>query len=339
MSRRANFARTAALAVGAAELAAAGVALLLAATPAAAAPCALVSAQDAGLVDVVDCAARAVTARIAVGALPVGLAVDADGRRLYVTRPEAGAIGVVDLAACRLVGTFDGLGTPFAVAAAAGRLLVTDWNGDRLVALDPATGRTLAQAATGKAPAGLAVDVARGRVYVAEREADRIGVFALPDLAPLGSVEVGTAPFAVALDGDQPVAVNVRSGDLSVIDAETLSVVATVKVGQMPYAAAATAAGRLIVTNQQSGTVSLVAVGGGAPAEMGQKKVGAYPEGVAIVDGGRYALVADWFSDDVRLVDPASGETLATIATDAGPRLVVSVAGPVCTDAPAAPAE
>lgn len=305
--------------------------------PAAAAPCALVSAQDAGVVDVVDCAQRSVTARIPVGPLPVGLAVDAAAGRLYVTRPDHGAVGVVDLATCRLIGEFDGLGTPFAVAVAGGRLLVSDWSGDRLLSLDARDGRILATAATGKAPAGLAIDAARGRVLVAAREADRIDVFALADLRPVGSVAVGTAPFAVTIDGDTVVAVNVRSGDLTFVDAATLAVTATVPVGRMPYAAIATAEGGLLVTNQQSGTVSLVAADGGAPRQVAEEKVGAYPEGIALVEGGRHGLVADWFSDDVRLIDPATGTTRATIATDAGPRIVVAVAGPVCAETTPAP--
>lgn len=299
--------------------------------PAAAGPCALVSAQDAHVVDVVDCGQRAVTHRIDVGTLPVGLAVDPGRRRLFVTRPEAGAITVVDLASCRQLASFDGLGTPFAAAMAGGRLIVSDWSGDRLIALDPADGRVLATAATGRAPAGLAVDADRGRVYVAEREGDSLGVFALPDLARVGSVAVGTAPFAVALDDGRPVVVNVRSGDLSIVDPESLAVVATVPVGRMPYAAAVTA-DRLLVTNQQSGTLSVLERAA-VPRPAAEPKVGAYPEGLAVVDGGRQVLVADWFSDDVRLVDPATGATREVIATDAGPRIVVAVEGPVCAGA------
>lgn len=299
---------------------------------ASAAACAVVSAQDAHVVDVIDCGVHAVTHRIPVGDLPVGLTVDASAQRLYVTRPEAGAITVVDLARCRATAGFEGLGMPFATARWRGWLLVTDWAGDRLLALDADNGRILAGTTTGRAPAGLAVDPERGRVYVAERESDTLGVFALPQLERIGGVAVGEAPFAVVLDGGRPIVVDVRSGTVSVIDPDALAVAATIPVGHMPYAAAV-AGSRVVVTNQQSGTLSLLERGA-IPRSLGETKVGSYPEGVAIVEGG-YAVVADWFSDDVRLVDPATGATIATIATDSGPRVVAAVDGRVCGQAAA----
>src|SRR5690606_22802190 len=89
--------------------------------------------------------------------------------------------------------------------------------------------------------------------------------------------------------------------------------------GAMPYGAAVTPDGtRVLITNQQARSVSLLGAGA-APATI---KVGEYPEGVAVTADGARAYVANWFSDDVSVLDLASGSEIRRIKCPGGPRSV-----------------
>jgi YVTN family beta-propeller protein len=72
----------------------------------------------------------------------------------------------------------------------------------------------------------------------------------------------------------------VHSHDLSVIDAESLTVLATLVVGSMPYGVAASPDGTLIlVSDQAAGVLSMIDA---KTLEITARvKVGQYPEGIA----------------------------------------------------------
>ena len=93
---------------------------------------------------------------------------------------------------------------------------------------------------------------------------------------------------------------------------------ATLTSGAMPYGAAVTPdASRVLVTNQQAGTVSVLSAAGDAPRSI---KVGGYPEGVVVSTDGSRAFVANWFSDDVSVLDLQNGSEIRRVKCPGGPR-------------------
>lgn len=78
---------------------------VIAVAPDGAAAC--VSNWESKTVTAIDTATRAVTARVATGGIPRGMAFSRDGRFLYVCRYEPGALLKVDLAANAVVKTID----------------------------------------------------------------------------------------------------------------------------------------------------------------------------------------------------------------------------------------
>ncbi|HHY49769.1 MAG TPA: YncE family protein [Alphaproteobacteria bacterium] len=108
------------------------------------------------------------------------------------------------------------------------------------------------------------------------------------------------------------------------IDTAKLEVIETRLSGAMPYGAAVTPDGaRVLVTNQQAGTVSVLASDGTSSPPI---KVGDYPEGVIIGADGMRAYVANWFSDDVAVLDLDTLKVIRRIKCPGGPRAIVSVA-------------
>ena len=72
--------------------------------------------------------------------------------------------------------------------------------GNRLVALDPETGKLLHEAPTGKGPLTLRLDAARKRLYVTNREGGSLTVLDSASYAAIATVELGGHPNSMALD-------------------------------------------------------------------------------------------------------------------------------------------
>jgi YVTN family beta-propeller protein len=105
-------------------------------------------------VSVIDIAGLAVIATIPVGKAPYGAALALQGRLLYVSNQHDDSVSVIDAEQLRLQHTLQGFGYPEGVAAEGERVYVVNWMDDSLSVLDAASGRALAQIATGKNPRG-----------------------------------------------------------------------------------------------------------------------------------------------------------------------------------------
>ena len=291
---------------------------LLVLGPARADPAVFVTSQDGAALTRVD---GAEAAPVPVGAGPAGLAAGRDGT-LYLTHPDHRAITVVEAATGRVLRRLPFAGQPFGIAVSAdGRhLYVGDWQGARLVRLDAASGAPEAETALGPEPAGLVLGP-DGRLYVAERGGDAVAVVDAGRMERIARLPVGRAPFALALSGDgrRLYVGNVRSNDLTAIDTGGPTVLSTRPAGRSPYGVAESE-GLILVTNQESGTVSVL---DRALAPWGQIPVGRYPEGIAVANG--LAYVANWFSDDVSVIDLAGMREVARRKVPGGPRAVVAL--------------
>ena len=84
---------------------------------------------------------------------------------------------------------------------------------------------------------GVALDAARGRLYVSTGHAGTVAVISAQDGKLIGEVPVGARPWGLALsaDGTRLVTANGPSGDVSVVDTDTLTVVGKVSVGRGPW--------------------------------------------------------------------------------------------------------
>lgn len=279
--------------------------------------------QGSGELTRIETAHDTVAARLTVTAKPAAAAADARGR-LYLSHPDHHAVSVVDARANRVLRRLPYSGQAFGLAAdPEGRFVyVGDWAASRVVRLSAETGTPEGEVAVGKDPAHLVLDRA-GRLFVAERESHQVSVIDAERMDRTAVIPVGTAPFALGLSPseDRLYVANVRSNDLTVIDTGSLRAIATVPAGTMPYGVATSGDGaRVLVTNQQAGTVTVLDARDLKP--VATVKVGQYPEGVVVAEG--HAYVANWFSDDVSVIDLASLSVTGRIPVGEGPRSLVT---------------
>jgi YVTN family beta-propeller protein len=283
-----------------------------------------VVSQETGSIAEIDTLSNSIVLSAEVGDGPTGIAKSVDGQWLYLTYPDHKSIGVFDNLLGRLSRKLPITGQPFGIAADRNALYLSDWSGNVVSRIDLGSANVTNVVAVGRGPAALALDGSRGRLYVADRDDGDVTAIDTATMRKLATISTGSAPFALALapDGKRLYVANVRSDDLAVIDTERLEQIAKIKVGSMPYGVAVTPDGMtLLVTNQHSGTLTVIdAQRLTISAEI---PVGRYPEGV-IAPSNEQAYVANWFSDDVSVIDLTVCHEIRRIKVGSGPRNLVA---------------
>ncbi|WP_259053540.1 YncE family protein [Methylohalomonas lacus] len=268
---------------------------------------------------------------IAVPPGPVGLAFSGDGSRAYVTHPEQGQVSVIDTAQRQVLRSIDVGGMPFGIAVDEGThrrlLLVTDWQRNALVFVDPQRGAVIDLLATGDAPTGIAVDERNRRLYVANRDSGTITVLSADTPELFATIEAGRAPYALQLSasGGRLYVADPGGNEVLTIDTSSHAVSGHGEVGHAPYALALTPdEQRLLVTSQGDDMLSILAPDRDLEKLAGIE-VGRDPEGVAVASNGQRAWVANWFDETLSLIDLETYEELRRIACDPGCRTIVPV--------------
>lgn len=262
---------------------------------------------------------------------PALLALAPDAPLAYVTHSDLGQVSVVDLDQRRVLRTIDVPGSPFGIAVGTGgRIFVGDWHEDHVIAVETSGDGEprLTKTRVGRAPAHVVLSPDGEMVFVANREDDSVSAVRTSDMEVAATIPVGHAPFAMAIspDGARLFVGNMQGGTVTVVDTAKLAVSETWKTGAMPYGAAVTPDGaRVVVSHQGGGTVGVF---GDTETALATIKVGSYPEGVAIGGDGTRAYVANWFSDDVSVIDLETLKEIRRIKSPAGPRAIAVRAAP-----------
>ncbi|MGL4310703.1 MAG: YncE family protein [Paracoccaceae bacterium] len=279
---------------------------------------AFVTAQEAGLLAVIDPVAGRVLCTADLGGKPAPLVVDPQSRLAYAVAAESGRLfAVAEDCVIRASVGFDG--GPFGVAINPVRdvLYLADWYGARIWELSLHDLGVLRIFPVGKVPAGLAVTDDGALLLVAERDDNSLAILDTETGAVLSRIGVGTHPFGIALLDDRAFTADVESDSVTVVDLASAAVVGTIAVGKRPYAIAF-AGDRGFVTDQYDDTVTVFDAG--TFEVLGKVEVGEYPEGIdASADGSR-VLVANWFSNTLSVIDAEALSVISEIEVPDGPR-------------------
>jgi DNA-binding beta-propeller fold protein YncE len=225
--------------------------------------------------------------------VPAGLALSAEGARLYVCGNLSNRLLELDASTGRVLRTFDVGVAPYDVVLAGNKAYVSNWGGRRPLAGD----------LTGPAGRGTEVRVDPVRHIASEGSVSVLDLAAPPD-SPTLKAEVLTGRHASALalspDGRHVVCANAGSDHLSVLEVATDRIVETIWAkanpadlfGASPNALAFAPDGRtLYVAN---GTQNAIAVVRFAPRNRSSKLTGLVPvgwfPGAVLFDAGRKQL-------------------------------------------------
>ncbi len=179
----------------------------------------------------------------------------------------------------------------------------------------------------GKAPSGLAYDVAKGEIFVSNGEDNTVSVISDNSNTVIATISVGGYPYGVAYDAakGEIFIVNLHSNNVMVISDITNEVVATIPVGQSPYNIAFDSAkGELFVTNLYDGTVSVIS--DSTNDVVATIPVGVEPFSIAYDSGKNEIFVANYETDSknysISVISDSTNAVVATIPLPGGPSFI-----------------
>ena len=291
----------------------------------AAAPKAYVGNFKDNTVSVIDTGTGSVVATIPVVAGPHGMGVTPDGRTLYVSGDGSSEVSVVDTATDHVTGTISVGKTPHGMALSADgtTLMVAVYGEDKVVFIDTATQKLVAWAPVPK-PHTIAIRPDGKVAYVSSQEPGKFALVVL-DLATRSvarSIPLEKTPRDLEFGYDGKALYFTMAGvnAVQVLDPSSDKVVAEIPTGASPHIASlfrGASVGTVVV--QGPGELTLF-----DPSTNGVVRsvaVGKQPHWVASGDG-KSAYVTNEGSNDVTVVDLATGQT-KSIAVGNAPRKVV----------------
>jgi YVTN family beta-propeller protein len=300
--------------------------LAIAASAAAAGPQAYVGNFKDNTVSVIDTGTGTVIATLPVANGPHGMTQTPDGRTVYISGDNSSEVSVIDTATNRVTRTIDVGKTPHGLAMTPdGRtLLVGVYGDDRVAFVDTASNAVVGSVAVAK-PHTIAVRPDGQVAYVASQEPGKFALVVV-DLAArsvLRTVTLDKPPRdpEFASDGRALYFTLASINAVQVLDPTSDKIIAQIPTGASPHIAAlfrGASAGTVVV--QGPGELLLFDPATNAP--LRSIAVGKQPHWMAATPDGKQVFVTNEGSNDVTVVDLATGTT-KTIPVGVAPRKVV----------------
>ncbi|CAN5483153.1 hypothetical protein BH10PSE17_BH10PSE17_03380 [soil metagenome] len=291
-----------------------------------AAPKAYVGNFKDNTVSVIDTGTTAVTATVPVAAGPHGLVLGSTGTPLYVSSDGASVVNVIDTATDKVTSTIEVGRNPHGMALVPdGRtLLVNVYGDDKVAFVDTASGKVTGTVPVAK-PHTVAVRPDGTLAYVSSQQP---GAFALVviDLAKrsvVKTIALDKPPRDLEFAWNSSALYFTMAGTdaIQVLDPASDSIVGAIATGPSPHIAML-ARGAALGTAVVQGPGELMLFDPATKQSVRSIAVGKQPHWLAPVAGGKVFYITNEGSNDVTIVDIATGAT-KTVAVGAAPRKVV----------------
>jgi YVTN family beta-propeller protein len=214
-------------------------------------------------VSVISLSTNSVVATIPSPVGPVGVSLNADGSRAYITCRNSNVVLIINTITNTVINTITVGTDPIGVwpSPDGNKLYVSNSTANTVSVISLITNSVVATIPVGTNPSGVTVRPDGGRVYVANRFSNNVNVIDAASNSVLTNIIVGGVPIGICLspDGSRLYVSNQQSNTISVINTATNLVVATISVGTGPTGLAISHDGtRLYVANQNSNTLSVI---------------------------------------------------------------------------------
>ncbi|MFZ2649325.1 MAG: cytochrome D1 domain-containing protein [Burkholderiaceae bacterium] len=278
-----------------------------------------ISMPKVGQVAVVDTENFKVIDNVAAGKTPVRVALQPDGRYLWVGNNAAeeatSGVTVIDTESRKPVGFIaTGAGHhEIAFSADSRRAFVTSRMAGSLSVIDVASRKVLKTLHTGAQPLAVAYSPLSGSVFVADGKDGKVAVIDAQKLEITARIDLepGLGPLRISPDGRFALALNPQEDKVHVIDAASNELVQDVSIAGQPFQItfSQTFAYVRAMHSERVSMINLASLGKGKKAMVQSFAAGAQPPkaggGVAIAD-----TVASAASEGtVFVVNPADGTT------------------------------
>jgi len=277
-------------------------------------------------VSVIDTDSGTVVATVPVSAGPHGMAITRDGRTVYVSGDGSSSVDVIDTASDKVVKTIEVGKTPNGIALTPDNrlLLVTVYGDNRLALIDTST-QSVASTIPVPKPHTVAISPDGKMAYVTVQEPGHFEL-AMVDLnarSVVRNVALEKTPRdgEFGYDGKSFYFTQAGVNSVQVLDPASGKIIGEIPTGVSPHYVGyprGSAFGMIVV--QGPGELLLFDPATNKPARS--VAVGKQPHWATASSDGKKAYVTNEGSNDLTIVDLASGQT-KTVAVGTAPRKVV----------------
>ncbi|HVB97236.1 MAG TPA: YncE family protein [Chloroflexota bacterium] len=244
---------------------------------------------------------------------------------IYVSNRGSASLDVINAQTDQVVGTLPGGNGPHGIAidAARQRLLVSDFLGSTVTAVDATTGQviTTINDPSINQPYGIAYDATDDRYYVGNYGNNKVTIIDGQSLLVTGVIisGIGSSPHDVMWFAplDQIYVANGYDGTVSVINGATNQVVNQIPIGSPSswpmFFASSPSRSQIYVSTYQDDTLSVIdAASGEVLTTVG---VGSNPRGIAVDDPRRLVYVVNDMDNTMSILQLADSTTMTATPT------------------------
>jgi gliding motility-associated-like protein len=182
-----------------------------------------------------------ITSSITIGADPLGVAVNSDGSRVYISNSGSNTVSVINTSD-NSMSTISGLqgffpyGIAVAKTSAEELVYVANSNSNTVAVIKASTNTVLTSVAVGSQPVGVAASPDGNYVYVTNKTSNTLSVISTATNTVIQTIPVGTRPVGVSVtpDGKKVYVANSGSDNVSVINTTTNAVTLNISVYNGP---------------------------------------------------------------------------------------------------------
>lgn len=297
---------------------------------------ALVSSEKDNTLTIVNLKDLTVQGTIATCKRPRHLQLMPDRKQLLVACGGDNAADVIDLASRKSVGRIPLGDSPeaFDISPDGKTLFASNEDEGELSFIDIASKKVIKEVKIGKEPEGVKVSADGKTVYATSEAASMVHVIDTATAKIIKNIQVGKRPrrFALTPDGSELWVTNELGASVSVISTKELKIIATIKFAvKGARAADITPVGITMSADGKRAFVGLGRVNHVAFIDVAKREVtqqvlaGKRAWNVALNKGESQLFVVNGLSDDMTVIDVASGKPVKTIPVGRVPYAVVLV--------------
>lgn len=260
------------------------------------------------------------------------LALTRDGRRLFATNLASGRVSVIDTQGLEVIASiFTGSRSHVVTLTNDNRhAWVANIGEDTISIVDAETFRILGTIPTGRGPTGLTFSRDGRFAYVSNQGDRTVQVIDTGSHTVIKTIPVGSNPHFLVLGPDGRIwGCNTGGNDIYVIDPNSQSIAASLVLGPAPqqiaFAYKGIAGPNAYITVAGTNEVMVVGTEGGTLQVRERIPAGDRPNGIWANSQGTRVFVVNEVSNDLRVIDTGTSQTIAKVEVGRKPiRVVVS---------------
>jgi YVTN family beta-propeller protein len=296
---------------------------------------AYVTHRNSNLVSVVDLRTKAVIRKVAVGSLPVGLAVGGHDGSIYAVNSGSGTLTRIDEKSLTVVGRQIRVGKqPQSIVVRPGKdvAYVTNLGDDTVSVVDLEAGNVIKTIAVGDRPLKLAIDGTGRRLYVANQGSATVTVISTLTNRTIGApIPVRRNPHDIAVSSETGLLYLTHSGSVTVSAigiADRAAVGVQIKLVAEPVDLVLDDHSRRLYATLNKAEIIAVIETGAKPRVREPIRVGGKPTGISISEDGKLLYVTNEGSESVSIISTTNDEGVTGSPSTSPPRQTESTSRP-----------